>query len=182
MVESGTPSTRVIDLDRVYREHASTVSRWVRRLTGTNEASDVVQEVFEIAQRRLESFRGDAQISTWLYSITIRVVSARRRKARLRRLLFLEARAQFELDSDAASTPTDELERQRATRIVYTVLDELSERDRTLLVLFELEALPTSEIAAIMNLTENNVSVSLHRARARFRARLERAFPGEVER
>lgn len=168
------------DLDRIYREHAASVSRWVRRLTGSNEASDVVQEIFEVAQRRLPEFRGDSRISTWLYGITIRVVSARRRKARLRRLLFLQASATFELDTEPATTPHDELRRKHATRVVYSVLEQLSERDRTLLVLFELEGLPTSEIAAIMSLTENNVSVSLHRARERFRAKLARTFPEEV--
>src|SRR6188768_1869476 len=80
-----------LDLDRVYREHAASVSRWVRRLTGQNDASDTLQEVFEVVQQRLPSFRGDAELGTWLYAITLRVVSAQRRKARLRRLLFAQA-------------------------------------------------------------------------------------------
>lgn len=184
MTSSSVPGSlshrsEAVDLDRVYREHAGTVSRWVRRLTGSNEASDVVQEVFEVAQRRLGDFRGDAQITTWLYSITIRVVSARRRKARLRRFLFMDARTHFELDARPAATPDDELAREHATRVVYGVLDRLSERDRTLLVLFELESLSTSEIASILGMTENNVSVSLHRARERFRVKLGRTFPEE---
>ena len=39
-----------IDLDRVYREHGATVSRWVRRLSGSSDASDTLQEVFEIGR------------------------------------------------------------------------------------------------------------------------------------
>ena len=170
-----------IDLDRVYREHGATVSRWVRRLSGSSDASDTLQEVFEVAQRRLSDFRGDAQLTTWLYSITIRVVSSRRRKARVRELLFLQAKAEFELDAQSTETPADSLHRQQATRIVYAVLDKLSERDRTLLILFELERLPTSEIATILELTENNVSVSLHRARERFRKLLRLHFPDQAE-
>ncbi|HEY1537390.1 MAG TPA: sigma-70 family RNA polymerase sigma factor [Polyangiaceae bacterium] len=170
-----------IDLDRVYREHGATVSRWVRRLSGSSDASDTLQEVFEVAQRRLSDFRGDAQLTTWLYSITIRVVSSRRRKARLRELLFLQAKTEFELDAQSAETPADSLHRRQATRIVYAVLDKLSERDRTLLILFELERLPTSEIATILELTENNVSVSLHRARERFRKLLRLHFPDEAQ-
>jgi RNA polymerase sigma-70 factor (ECF subfamily) len=166
-----------IDLDRVYREHGATVSRWVRRLTGNSDASDALQEVFEVAQRRRASFRGDAKLTTWLYAITVRVVSARRRKARLRALLFLEAKIAFELDTETPATPDEDLHRAHATRVVYGVLEHLSERDRTLLILFELERLPTSEIATIYGTSENNVWVSLHRARARFRKLLHKHFP-----
>jgi RNA polymerase sigma-70 factor (ECF subfamily) len=169
-----------VDLDRAYREHAARVSSWVRRLTGMNDVSDILQEVFEVAQRKLASFRGDAQFTTWLYSITVRVVHARRRKARLRRLLLLEAQAQFDLDTKPVATPADSLQQRQATRMVYTVLDQLPERDRTLLILFELERLATSEIAAIVQISENNVAVSLHRARERFRTRFRRQFPEET--
>jgi RNA polymerase sigma-70 factor, ECF subfamily len=169
-----------VDLARAYREHAARVSCWVRRLSGVNDASDTLQEVFEVAQRRLMTFRGDAQLTTWLYSITVRVVSARRKKSRLRRLLLLQARAQFDLDASAVATPADQLHQRQATRIVYSVLDQLPERDRTLIILFELERLATSEIAAILQISENNVAVSLHRARERFRKRFRQQFPEEA--
>jgi len=172
-----TDSAEGLDLDRVYREHAATVSHWVRRLTGQNDASDTLQEVFEVVQRRLPSFRGDAQLGTWLYAITLRVVIAQRRKARLRRLLFAQAQAEFDLDTEPTESPADHLMRRQATQIVYTVLEQLAERDRALLILFELEGLPSAEIATILRLRENNVAVSLHRARARFRAQFRRLFP-----
>ena len=167
-----------VDLDRVYREQAGRVSCWVRRLSGTEDVSDILQEVFEVAQRRLSSFRGDAQLTTWLYGITVRVVSSRRRKARLRRLLFLQAPVELELE--AAETPADSLNRSQATRLVYAVLNELAERDRTLLILFELEQLEIVEIAAILAMTENSVAVALHRARERFRVRFRKQFPEEA--
>jgi RNA polymerase sigma-70 factor (ECF subfamily) len=176
-----TEAGEAIDLDRVYREHAAAVSRWALRLGGHKEVSDTVQEVFEIAQRRLSSFRGESKLTTWLYSITVRVVHARRRKARWRALLSLQARVEFELAPATSETPADGLQRQQATRIVYAVLDRLSERDRTLLVSFELERLTTAEIADILRLSENSVSVGLHRARDRFRQALRANFPDETE-
>ena len=169
-----------VDLDRAYREHAARVSRWVRRLSGMNDASDTVQEVFEVAQRRLTSFRREAEFTTWLYAITVRVVCARRRKAHIRRLLFRKAQAEFDLTAEPAETPADSLRRQRATQIVYAVLDRLSERDRTLLILFELERLSSAEIAVVLTMSENNVAVSLHRARERFRKRFREQFPEDA--
>jgi RNA polymerase sigma-70 factor (ECF subfamily) len=176
-----TETGEAIDLDRAYREHGAAVSRWVQRLEGHWDASDTVQEVFEIAQRRLPTFRGDSKLTTWLYAITVRVVNSRRRKARLRALLFLQARAEFELDPPTSETPADELHRRQATQVVYTVLDRLSERDRTLLILFELERLPTAEIAVVLGISANSVSVGLHRARDRFRHLLRVNFPAEAE-
>ena len=169
-----------VDLDQVFREHAATVSGWVRRLLGHQDASDAVQEIFEVAQRRLQTFRGEASIATWLYSITVRVVSARRRRARVRRLLFFQAQEQFFLEMDPVQTPADELDRAHATRVVYSVLEHLSERDRALLILFELERLSQSEIALILNTTENSVAVGLNRAKKRFRSHLCRQFPEEA--
>ena len=171
----------VLDLDRVYREHAGSVSRWLRRLTGKSEVSDTLQEVFEVVQRRLPSFRGDAQLATWLYAIALRVVIAKRRKARVRRLLFAQVQVQFDLDSEAAQSPADDLMRRQATHIVYTVLERLSERERALLILFELEGLPIAQVASILRLSENNVAVSLHRARERFRVRFQQQFPEEAQ-
>jgi DNA-directed RNA polymerase specialized sigma24 family protein len=56
------------------------------------------------------------------------------------------------------------------------VLNDLSERDRTLLIMFELERLPGAQIALILGTKEGNVWVGLTRARARFRAAFERRY------
>ena len=72
--------------------------------------------------------------------------------------------------------------RWRSTVVsVYAVLNALSERDRTLLILFELERLPGAEVAAILNLSEPNVWVALTRARARVRRVFEGRFGDVVE-
>src|SRR5262249_14147909 len=72
------PRSPVADL---YRAHAQTVARWASRLGGPAiDVEDVVQEVFLVVQRRLDGFRGDAHVKTWLYRITANVVRWRRRK------------------------------------------------------------------------------------------------------
>jgi DNA-directed RNA polymerase specialized sigma24 family protein len=63
---------------------------------------------------------------------------------------------------------------------VYAVLDDLSERDRTLLIMFELEGLPIHQIMDVFSITENNAWVSLHRARARFRKAYSKRFGREL--
>jgi RNA polymerase sigma-70 factor (ECF subfamily) len=172
--------SEAIDLDRVYREHASRVSTWIARLSGSDERSevqDLLHEVFLIVERKLPEFRGDAKLTTWLYSIAVQVVVARRRKARFRRFLFRRAEPEIRDRAPLPETPLGALERARAHAVVYTILDRLSERDRTLLILFELEGLPGEEIANILGVGENAMWVALHRARERFKRTLQRAYP-----
>lgn len=152
------------------------MSRWVKRLWGRDDAEDVLHEVLLVVQRRLPEFRGDSALTTWLYAITMRVVIDRRRKQRWRRLLFRRALPELQQERSPALTPLEGAERGEATTIVYSVLDELSERDRALLIMFELEALPIEQIQYMLSLSESNAWVSLHRARARFRKIYERRF------
>ncbi len=161
-----TPS---LTLDAVYRAHAADLSRFIRRHDATDETADVLQEVFLVVRRKLPEFRGESSLRTFLYSIALRVVVARRRKRKLRRLLFLEREAEL-TTREEPETPHAVAERSQASVLVTRVLDRLSERDRALIVLFELEGLPASEIASIVGSSPNAVWVGIHRARARFRA------------
>lgn len=184
---AGLDEKPVLELDAIYREHSAAVSKWVRRLWGPGgesgfvDVEDLVHEVFLIVQRRLSSFRGDSALTTWLYGITVLVVSGRRRKESWRRLLWRRAEPELQLDHEPDSRVVQQdFERAEASRQVYAVLNELSERDRTLLILFELERLPGAEIAVILRLSEPNLWVALTRARARFRKVFERRF-GDVD-
>jgi RNA polymerase sigma-70 factor (ECF subfamily) len=159
------------DLETVYRAHVQQVARWASRLGGPHiEAEDVAQEVFVKVQRSLASFRGDAELTTWLYRITENVVRHRRRKERWRRYIGLSQAPEL---PSAAPSPLEELEADEATALVYRVLDSMREYYRTVLILFDLEGLSGSEIEALTGVRAATLRVRLHRARADFAARLE---------
>ena len=64
--------------DSLYREHVHRVARWVERLAGPDwDVEDMVHEVFAVAYQRLDGFRGDSALSTWLFGIASRVVRHR---------------------------------------------------------------------------------------------------------
>lgn len=180
LVGEETPKA-VLHLEALYREHGREMSRWVKRLWGRRDAEDVLHEVLLVVQRRLSEFRGDSTLKTWLYAVTARVVIDRRRKERWRRLLFRRAVPQLQVERGPVETPLHGAEREQAAAMVYVVLDQLSERDRTLLIMFELEGLPIEEITYVLSISEDNAWVSLHRARARFRKIYARRFGREQE-
>ncbi|HEX3697027.1 MAG TPA: sigma-70 family RNA polymerase sigma factor [Polyangia bacterium] len=166
-------------LDEIYRLHAPMVARWVGWLTGRDvEVEDVVHEVFLVVHKRLHTLRADASVPAWLYAITIRVVSDRRRARRWRRWFGWVgggdadgADAMKNAPSTSAS-PLEAIEQKEAKALTYQVLDELSEVHRTVLILFELQGLSGDEIAAISGTSVANVWLRLHRARKQFLRKL----------
>jgi len=162
--EDGAP----LDLQAIYRSHADDVARWARRLGGPEmDIEDVVHEVFLVVQRRLNEWRGDARITTWLYEITFRVVGGRRRHRRW--LRWPADGGKRHLAKLAADQPDalDLLQRREATALLYRILDSIGEKYRTVLILFELEGLSGEEIAALTKTSLSNVWVRLFRARQR---------------
>lgn len=164
------------DLGSVYSQYARRVGDWAARLGGPGlDPEDLIHDVFLIVRRELPHFRGEAKLSTWLYRITINVVRDRRRREKrrwLRELLF--GREEPKIDYQ---TPFESREQRELLRAVYATLDLLSERDRTLLVLFEIEGLPGEQVAEILDLKIDTLWVLLHRARKRFRTLVEREHP-----
>jgi RNA polymerase sigma-70 factor (ECF subfamily) len=158
-----------LELEAVYRAEAGRVARWIQRLDPEGDTEDLLHEVFLVVKRRLPEFRGDAAVGTWLHAITARVVSAERRKRRLRRFLLGREAEKLGSDQITPRTPEDALQARELGRLLYELLEELSERDRTLLILHELEGLAGAELATVAGMSTNGVWVALHRARARLR-------------
>lgn len=159
------------DLESVYRAHAGAVSRWAERLAGPGvDLEDVVHDVFLVVQRRLPEFRGDAKLTTWLYEITIRVVHQRRRSARWRRRLWPFAGGAA---AEQFPTPLEAVERRQSTALLYRFLDQLDDKYRTAIILFEVEGLSCDRIAAVTGTSVANVWARVSRGRAKLIAAFE---------
>lgn len=171
---------RPLTVEHVYQEHAATIGRWIARLGGPNiDVEDTLHDVFLTIERKLSRFRGDAQLTTWLYAITLNQIRSSRRRERFHRLF----RAPEHEANEAADTrllPDEELERMRANKRLSVVLESLNERYRQVLVLFELESRSGQEVAQMMGTRVENVWVWLHRARVAFARELSRLEAREL--
>jgi RNA polymerase sigma factor (sigma-70 family) len=163
---SGPPGP--FDLEDVYRAHAGDVARWAGRLAGPGmDREDIVHEVFLVAQRRFPTFRHAGNIKVWLYRTTAFIVRKRRRSDRWRRWLTGAADAIEHLPA-TGPTPLEELERFRRDRRLYQTLDQLPEKYRTVLILFDLEGLSGEEVVALTGRKVSTLRVWLFRAREMF--------------
>ncbi|HEX9294676.1 MAG TPA: sigma-70 family RNA polymerase sigma factor [Polyangiaceae bacterium] len=179
MAPGERPADAALNLADLYRDHATKVALWARRLLGpAGDVEDALQEVFLIAHRRLHEYRGDAKITTWLHEITFRVTQNQRRKRRWAR--WLRFNPALEEGTADQRTPLHALESRRACELAYRILDTLPEGERTALILFEIDGLPADEISSVTGCTVGTVWVQLSRARQRLRkafARVEGPSP-----
>jgi RNA polymerase sigma-70 factor (ECF subfamily) len=152
----------------LYDQYLPLVYRVACRLgVPDSEIGDLCQEVFLRVYRGLGTFRGDAQFSTWLYSIIVREATrARRARAVRNALLALLGR------QPVVASP-EPLARAEASWEVARVLARMKPKHRQVFVLFDLEELTLAEIAAALRCPLETVRSRLRHARAEF-ARLRR--------
>lgn len=168
------PSTDAAQFDKLYREHVDRIFRFAQRLCGqVDDAKDLVQDTFLNAYRGLKDFRGDAAVTTWLYTIASHacIRMRRKRKGEPERELSLEefiptSEGEFRLQVPAAGlSPQQALENKQLRRALDQAIQKLPKKYRLVLVLRDMEGLTAKEVGSIMGLNERAVKSRLHRAR-----------------
>lgn len=150
------------------RRHARRLFRCVRLVVRDDaEAEDACQEAWLRAYRHLGDLQDPTMFGRWLVRIAMRRALARSQ----------DARAVVSLDElDHAPANDDGLESRcddrRLARRVAGAIDELLPSYRDVLVMRDVESMTTPEVAALLGVTQQNVRVRLHRARASLRRRL----------
>lgn len=165
----------------LYERYAALVFRFLAALGVRDpEREDACQDVFLAVYRSLPSFRGEAQLSTWIYRITARTTGKLIQKRKLRTALATT------LTQEPAPSLADPTEQTARALLLDRMLDKLNPKKRLVLVLFELEGVPVEEIARIADCPTNTVWSRLHHARldlTKMAAREEkRRQRGRVER
>jgi len=170
-----------VAFDQLYREHVDQIYRLAQRMCGhPDDARDVVQETFLNAYRKYKQFRGDSQISTWLYTIASRACLRmhRRRKGEPQKELSLQqfiptSKGEFQLQIPIQGlTPEQFLEKKELRKALHVAIQKLPNKYRLVLVLRDMEGLPAKEVGSIMGLNERAVKSRLHRARLFIRKEL----------
>jgi RNA polymerase sigma-70 factor, ECF subfamily len=162
------------------RRHNQRLYRLARAVVRDDrEAEDVVQEAYVRAFAHRDQFAGRALFSTWLSRIALHEALARVRRGR--RFAALPEEETLS-DLPARPGPEDRAANRELAAALAAAVDSLPESHRAVFVLRHVEGLSTAETAEVLGLTQPNVKVRLHRARASLRAELERRLGGEVPR
>lgn len=159
--------------EAVYDEWFDFVWRSARRL-GVHEAAldDVAQDVFVVVYRRLAEFEGRSTLKTWLFGITLRVVSDWRRTKR--RKGGLSELPPEDVLASPAGGPSADLERLEGARLCAALLEQLDDEKREVFVMIELEEMSAPEVAQVLGIPLNTVYSRLRVAREDFERALLR--------
>ena len=154
---------------KLHRKYYPVAAAFLRKLgVKERDLEDAAQEVFLQVHKYLPRFRGEAELSTWLYRLCITQARHTRRRTRLTDALLQV----LSLSPAEALVSTQSFSEDVARRRIEQALSALSETERAVFVLYEMEGVPGKEIAEIVKCPEATVWRRLHYARRTFREAL----------
>ena len=159
----------------VMRRHNQRLYRVARAiLRNDGEAEDVMQDAYVRAYEHLAQFAGRAKFSTWLTRIAVHEALARqRRRNRYQELEPMSEREGDPMDRFASlAQDPEQASNSEIRRLLEEAIEKLPDAYRTIFMLREVEDMSTTDAADILEITEDNVKVRLHRARALLRKSL----------
>jgi RNA polymerase sigma-70 factor, ECF subfamily len=156
--------------EELYRAHAGKLFSVACRMVGNAaDAEDLLQEIFLSAHRKLEGFRGDSALGTWLYRLATNhcLDHLRSRSARMNQVTDA-------LDDEPGQVAgSRSLAEQTITRMdLERALARLPEGCRAAFVLHDVQGLEHREVGEVLGVAEGTSKSQVHKARQRLRALL----------
>src|SRR5688500_3833145 len=150
----------------VYEQHSQCIYYLALRLLGDpTQAQDATHDVFLKAFRKVDSFRGDAGVRTWLYRITINHCQNLKQSWHARHMFSNADDAVWETAGNVGDDPLRVLETKELGQRIQKSLETLPEEYRLLLLLVADQELSYDEIGHLTEQSADAVRGKLHRAR-----------------
>ena len=151
-----------------------------------NDAEDIAQQVFSKIYFSITNFDFRSSLVTWIYRITVNECYDYLRKKRVRKLVyesdFSKEDAQHMRNIDTASDQGLAVDTQLAQRdLMLKLLGKLSNEDRNLLLLKEVEGHSVEELSQMTGMNKNTIKVKLFRARQRLLKASQRLVRGNKQ-
>src|SRR4051812_24294016 len=167
----------------------------LRFVRNESDAKEILQDTFLTIWRKLDTFKGDAQFSSWVYRVTANAALMRLRSQRRHPQISTEELPVGFLDSYTTSAagafaaghlpspgenwakrPDDQLQSDELRRHIQAAVDTLPELYRTVFLVRDVEGLSTEETAELLAISVPTVKTRLHRARMALRASIAKYF------
>ena len=172
------------------KNYQNTMLYVARSLVGTAIADEVVQEAWLSIIKALPNFEGRSSLKTWIIRIVSNSAKSRLRKERrstsvgdandIEALSIPDERFQENGHWAAppqqwnCASPDEILASEQLKSVIYQCIDKLPPLQQSLIVLREMEDMPMEEICKILDISESNSRVLLHRARTRIWQAIEK--------
>jgi RNA polymerase sigma-70 factor, ECF subfamily len=178
------PPAPSLTAQHVFREHAGRVYNLARRMLNNDaDAEDVTQDVLLQVVRKLDTFRGEAEVTTWLHRITVNAVLLQRRTNRRRAECrptghpeSLDVNSVHLPASCASLAPDRQAMGREARRLIEDAVSRLPAPYRSVFMLSDIEGYNNARICTALGLSLPAVKSRLHRARVFLRQMLSPHF------
>lgn len=145
--------------EKIIIQHRSIISKVCFLYAGEEEFEDYYQEVLFQLWRSLPKFRGESEISTWIYRISLNTCISFIRKDRKMKKVPLQQELNFS---------NNDVESKMQIRELYYLINQLNKLEKAMILLW-LDEKSYEEIAAITGLSRNNVAVKLSRIKEKLK-------------
>ncbi len=167
----------------VHQYQAPILNLLYRMIGSREEAEDLAQEVFVTVFKKIDMFRGDSSLSTWIYRIATNHCRNRQKylsRRRYERTHAIDVGVQEDSGMPQSMRTTAEISRPdelvegyQAERLIQRAMAELDEEQRLVLVLRDIQNVSYEEVSAITGLPLGTVKSRLHRARMSLKDKLK---------
>ncbi len=179
--EPVVPSARLSDAERSERDavfrtlvqaHGTRLHRFIiKNIGNSTDAEDLTQQAFVEAVRSYETFKGQSELSTWLYGIAMNLVRNHLSRAPHRRYEFTDESELAEMAGETLS-PAQAAEQAQHLRYLQEAMSELPDSMRDILLMVAVDELSYEDAAALLTVPVGTVRSRLSRARSALRAKL----------
>lgn len=166
--------------DELVRRYEKQVFNFAYRMTQNyDDASDIASDAFMKVYNAIESFRGDANFSTWLFRIITNLYLDSRKRSKAHMNIPLDEYIDLEESSvarqieDPSPSPIQQIEANERADVIGQAINELPEYQRVMVLLYHTHGKSYEEIAEIVGLPIGTVKSRLNRARLALKKSLE---------
>lgn len=149
-------------------------------LQNVEDAEEVTQDVFVQIYNSIDTFNQKSSLKTWIYRISInKSLDFIKHKNSAKRFFIFGRKSENEREIQNLSSfehPGIALENKENASILFEVIDQLTENQKTAFILSKLDGLSNSEISEIMNVSISAVESLIFRAKATLQEKLSKKF------
>jgi RNA polymerase sigma-70 factor (ECF subfamily) len=141
----------------------------------TEDAEEILQDVFVEVFHSIETFKGDSNLKTWITRITINksldYIKYKKRKKRFAFVMsiFSKETGEVKIHGSDFNHPGVELENKEKAKYLFEAIDKLPEKQRDAFVLTKIEQMSQREAAEVLQITEKALESLMQRAKENLR-------------
>ncbi len=144
------------DFEKIIEKNHRIIYKICRVYSGDDDFDDLYQEMLIAIWKSLKKFKGNSQLSTWIYKVVLNTALTYQKREKRRFFERVELREADGKESDSLPPPDDKIE------LLYYAIKKLRPEERSFILLY-LEEKNYEEIAAIMGISQGNARVKLTR-------------------